>query len=353
MKKLILPFSLIFLLILLFLVFALRNPVEVPLPQPTPEVETTESASGGPITKPLEISQIEQITEITAVEDINDLEVSKDGKKIYIPSFDENKIYVIDTEQNFVSKEIKITAPYSLAISPDQKQFFIANDKQEILVFDVKTNQNTAAIKVGSKPYDLVFSHDGKRVFVTNNFSDSVSVIDVKENKVVTTITVSKKPRGIALAASGNFLYVANYDGASISVISTNSLTEVGKILTSGRPNEVLAHPTKDFIYVTDAYLDQVLVIDANFNKIIAKIPVGKFPWGMDIDKTGEKLYTAGFGQNTISVINLLTNQLQETITTTGAFATESGFNKLALLEEQRKFYLVNTMVGKVLVYSF
>lgn len=347
MKKLILPFSLILIFVAgLILVILWKTPT-LPTPktsQPTPTLVSTKS---------IEISQVQLIKEIQAPDDVNDLKLSSDKKLLFIASQDESKVYVIDTKDDLVLKEINSPFPFSVAISPDDKFLYVSGGSQTIEIFEVKDFEKIKEIKVGTKPYAMTFSLDGKRLYVTNTESDNLSVIDTQTLTVLANVPVGKSPRGISLDSTGNFLYVTNYDDSSVSVVSTDSLTEVAEIIVGGRPNEILAHPSKNLLYVTDSYSNQILVIGASLNEVVEKIDVDEFPYGLEIDQEGQKLYVAGFSKNTISVVNLSNNLLEQTITTAGAFVTKSGFNKLALVEDLKKFYFVNTLNGKVLVYSY
>jgi YVTN family beta-propeller protein len=55
-------------------------------------------------------------------------------------------------------------------------------------------------IPVGAEPFGCAVTPDGKRLYVANFSSDSVSVVDTRADKVAETIPVGPKPRGIAIA---------------------------------------------------------------------------------------------------------------------------------------------------------
>src|SRR5262249_11393410 len=81
-------------------------------------------------------------------------------------------------------------------------------------------------IKVGTEPYGLALTPSGRKLYVTNSRSNTVSVIDTATNKVTKTITgVGFEPRGIAITNSGG-------DDAAETVFVTQflSLPVDGKI---------------------------------------------------------------------------------------------------------------------------
>ena len=62
---------------------------------------------------------------------------------------------------------------------------------------------------------------DGRRVYIPNRDSSSVSVIDTARNTIIATIAVGTHPEGIAVTPDGRHVYVPNYCSNSVSVIDT------------------------------------------------------------------------------------------------------------------------------------
>jgi YVTN family beta-propeller protein len=65
------------------------------------------------------------------------------------------------------------------------------------MVIDTATDQVTATIPVGQRPWNMGITKDGGKLYVANGRSDSVSVIDTAKNAVVKTIPVGKTPWGV------------------------------------------------------------------------------------------------------------------------------------------------------------
>src|SRR5262249_42014538 len=71
-----------------------------------------------------------------------------------------------------------------------------------VSTIDVRTRtKDPTDIPVGSFPWDVAITPDGKTAFVTNQASDTVSTIDVKTGtKDPTDIPVGRGPLGVAIA---------------------------------------------------------------------------------------------------------------------------------------------------------
>ena len=76
---------------------------------------------------------------------------------------------------------------------------------------------------------------DGKRLFVSNWSSESVSVIDTATNKVMRTLRVGMNPNDMKLSADGR-LFVACSNDNTVHVIDTRSLQVIERLSTTLTP---------------------------------------------------------------------------------------------------------------------
>jgi YVTN family beta-propeller protein len=83
-----------------------------------------------------------------------------------------------------------------------------------------------ATIPVGSLPYGVAVSPDGRKVYVANYLSNSVSVINTATNSVTATLPVGTTPAGVAVTPDSSRVYVANFGSNNVSVIvgATNAV---------------------------------------------------------------------------------------------------------------------------------
>ena len=65
-----------------------------------------------------------------------------------------------------------------------------------------KSNSSVrSTIPVGDGPYWLTVTPDGRRLYVANEHSDSISIIDTESDTVLTSIeSIVDSPRGLAIA---------------------------------------------------------------------------------------------------------------------------------------------------------
>ncbi|UVM32697.1 YncE family protein [Pseudomonas sp. B21-019] len=96
----------------------------------------------------------------------------------------------------------------------------------------------------------MAISNDGSHLFVCNRMSGNVSVIDTRIKKVIRTIAVEQYPQSIILGHKGKRAYVTNYGSRSVSVIDTNTCA-VGNVTVGRHPWEIVLSRDGKQVFVT------------------------------------------------------------------------------------------------------
>ncbi len=116
------------------------------------------------------------------------LALAADGKTLYASGGDEDHVarYALD------GGEARPLPPFVLAEKPEGKE-------------------------ATRYPAGLALSHDGKRLYVAENLSDTVAVLDASTGAVLERVAAGLYPYAIAVAPDGA-LYVSNWGGDGVSV---------------------------------------------------------------------------------------------------------------------------------------
>ncbi len=174
-----------------------------------------------------------------------------------------------------------------------------------------------ATITVGSGPARVAVNPTTNRIYVTNQFRNTVSVIDGASNAVIATIPVGNSPVGVDVNPTTNRIYVANFSlNGGISVIDGASNTVITTIpVAAGQPALVAVNPTTNRGYATLPNNDRVVVFDLVSNTVVgAPVPVGTFPTGIDVNLTTNRIFTANQVSNNVSVIDGTSNTVIATV---------------------------------------
>ncbi len=232
------------------------------------------------------------------------------------------------------------TFPVGVAVNPNTKKVYVANEySNTVSVLDTETDKVKSSIKVGIFPYGIDINPLNNRVYVTNRGSNTVSVIDGSINSKLADITVGKSPVGIVVNPSANWIYVTNLNDGTVSVIDGITNEVIDTISVGKAPYGIEVNPLFNKIYVADIIKNAVSVIDGETNKISANISVGKRPTGLEIDlnKGRNKLYVANHDSDSISVIDIVTNKVIDNMSSVGDSPVGMAINPIT-----NKLYISN-----------
>ena len=132
-----------------------------------------------------------------------------------------------------VTRFVGPTSSQPLALTADNAFLVVANpDNNSVSFFDVRSDKNrkVAEVPVQIEPNGVAFMPDGKKAYVANTVSGTVSVIKTNiANGVISRptlhIPVGTEPYGLALTPNGRKLYVSNARSNSVSGIDTTTDT--------------------------------------------------------------------------------------------------------------------------------
>ena len=193
-----------------------------------------------------------------------------------------------------------------VAYLPGEHLIYAANrgtgpGPSNIVVFDAQTRQIVTRIPVEINPYATVLSKDGRRLFVSNWASESVSVIDTGTNKVIRTLRVGMNPNDMKLAADGR-LFVACSNDNTIHVIDTNKLEVVERLSTTltpfapegSTPDAIEIDNKRKLLYVANADNNSITVIRIavrGHSAVIGFIPTGWYPSALALAENNDTLF--------------------------------------------------------------
>lgn len=188
----------------------------------------------------------------------------------------------------------------------NNKTLFAANwVSGSVSVIDIASGKEIKEIKVGKTPRGMVFSKDGKKLYVCNfeTVSNSISIIDTDSLKVTKTLKGFRhNPRHAAITPDGKKVYVAVYYTGYVYVIDTTADTITGRIKCKDKVKTLEVSPDGRFLYVAVFGDKAFQVIDTGTDSIIATLDAGRAPCGLDISKDGNYIWVTNWDDNTVMV---------------------------------------------------
>ncbi|OQW91777.1 MAG: hypothetical protein BWK78_03580, partial [Thiotrichaceae bacterium IS1] len=120
---------------------------------------------------------------------------------------------------------------------------------------------------------------------------------------------------GLSPVVQADMAYIANEWSGTVSVIDTSSNSVVAKVTVGRWPFGVAVNPAGTRVYVTNTYnSNNVSVIDTSNNSVVATVTVGNLPHGVAVNPAGTRVYVANSDSNNVSVIDTSNNSVVATV---------------------------------------
>jgi YVTN family beta-propeller protein len=239
-------------------------------------------------------------------------------------------------------------APSASAAGP---RAYVANfETNNVTVIDAASHAVIATVPVGSGPFGVAATPDGRFVYVTNSGGPaySVSVIDTATNAVIATVPATPTPLGVAVSPDGRFAY-ALIDGTGVAYAidtATNAVAATAAIGSSSGAIALALTPDGRLAYVANAFLNTVSVLDVASGATAATVPVGNFPFDVAVTPDGRRAYVANRAsiENALSVIDTGTQAVIASV------ALEEVSQGIAIHPDGRLAYVTQGMSNTVAV---
>lgn len=170
----------------------------------------------------------------------------------------------------------------------------------------------------------LAVSPDGKTLFVTRVFAQSVSAIDLTTGLATKTVALPAEPYGNIVSADGRLLYVSLWGGASVQVYMLPSMVLLEEFLTGEHPNAMVLSKDGQRLFVACGNDASVWVFDTFSGSAIEQISMSLFP-NAPRTSTPNSVALSPDGQ-TLIVSNADINAVAVVDVSNGARSTVNGF---------------------------
>ncbi len=273
---------------------------------------------------------------------------TQDAGYAYIGELQSNVVSVINTTTHAVVDSITVgSAPYGMWLTPDGKLLYTAiAGSSSLSVVNTATRAVVSSIPLANSPWCLVGSADGSTLYVTVSAGGKVDVVNTATGAVTATIQVGNGPQAIIMSPDGSKVYVVNTTSKTISVISTATNTVIATIATGDNPNGICLSPDGTTLYVSNSGDNNLYVISTATNTVTNQLPVPGAPHTVVMSADGSTIYTADQSSSMVSVINAATGQV------TAMIPVGSLPEGMELSSDGSELYVTDGVSDNVLVIS-
>jgi YVTN family beta-propeller protein len=163
---------------------------------------------------------------------------------------------------------------------------------------------------VGNAPVSILIEPTGRRAFVFNNSSNTISVIDISARSVITTIATDPGPVRGQLNRRGDRLNVIQELSQYVLVINPILLSPVGRFSVRPGMNSIKVDPNTDLVYLGRQRDFMVGLYDPMAFGVVGFISTGTSIAYMAIDPEENNLLMVSPDRGAVSVSNLTSRRI-------------------------------------------
>jgi YVTN family beta-propeller protein len=265
----------------------------------------------------------------------HEIGVAPDGRRAYVPDFgvypephegpipdDQlrwvsgrgNTLTVLDLEHRRALRTIDLgecTHPHGVSVSPDESLVWVTcQDIQAVRELDASTGRVAREWNTEQDvSHMVVATSDGRKLFVSNVGSGSVTVIDREADEIV-TVPTGAGAEGMALSSDEKELWVANNQANSIAVIDLARNEVTATFQSAGRfPIKLSFTPDGREVWIVNNKSGDLSVYRASDRALIETIELGSAPLGLLMAPDGKRVFVTLPRRNEVRVIEVATRK--------------------------------------------
>ncbi|GMT45823.1 MAG: hypothetical protein IEMM0006_1655 [bacterium] len=192
-------------------------------------------------------------------------------------------------------------------------------------VVDLKTLKEVRRYVVSNTWVGLTFGPNDKRLYVSGGNNNVVYVFNFKKGKLypADTLVIGQKfPKGdisltgLAVNNKKNQLLAVSQKSNMLYVVDLKSKKVIKKVAMPGKCYDIVINHAQSYAYVSIWGKATVVEIDLNNYTITHRYKTGDHPNDMVISPDDSRLFVANANNNSATVIDLVKNEISETIHT-------------------------------------
>ena len=245
--------------------------------------------------------------------------------------------------------------PLNIAVSHSNKFVAVTNNgvsAHSIMLIDVKSERVIDSVIIPKAWYGLAFSPDDQYLYAAGGHDNKIVRYQIiqnrlnKKDEIILGVVWPNRiaPSGITFDSKRQKIYVVTRDNRSLYVIDAKTQKIDQQFGLDGEAYmSVMSNDSKE-LYISCWGCDHVLIFDLNLQAWKTPIKVGDNPNEMLLSPNGQYLYVCNANDNSVSVINLKTKKVIETLDVALYPNSPSGSttNGLALDPIKKTLYIAN-----------
>ena len=177
--------------------------------------------------------------------------VAPDGSTVLVTSESDHAVTLIDTASLKAMRSVPVgQRPRDIAFTPDSSGAYVTGEFDASLFFvnlrGSEPGRRVLQLRKEARPMAVVLDAPRERLYMSTGRGGTVAVLNVADPgnpKLLAEVPVGTRPWGIALSTDGKRLYTANGPSNDVSIVDTATLKVIQRIPAGRSPWGVVLGP--------------------------------------------------------------------------------------------------------------
>ncbi len=246
--------------------------------------------------------------------------------------------------------------PLNMALAPDGIHAAVTNNgngRQTIDLINLKEQRLTSSVTIGKAWLGLAFSKRFPYLYASGGNDDIIIRYTLDKERLVNkdTLVLGRpwpkdkiSPTGLTLDETRDRLYAVTKEDNALYVCDIKTMKVLLKVPFSAEAYTCILNPVKRELYISAWGGRKIWVCDTKKNILVDSVETEDHPTDLAIDARGRLLYVANANSNSVSVIDLASRKVVETLHTALSPDAPIGSttNSLALSSKDKTLYIAN-----------
>ena len=222
--------------------------------------------------------------------------------------------------------------PLNMAVSPNRNRLAVINNGQStqtIQLIDVAGEKVLSEVTIAKSWVGLRFTPNGKRLLASGGNDNRILIYDVTGDKLTKTDSVvlgQSWPVRISVAGietdkAGKTLYAVTKDDSALYVCDLTTKQITSRVKLPAEAYTCLRSPNSDELFISVWGGEKIVIYNPKLGKLTGEINTGSHPNDLIFtrnrgDGPGNTLFVANANDNSVSVIDVKTRKVLETLNT-------------------------------------
>jgi YVTN family beta-propeller protein len=155
---------------------------------------------------------------------------------------------------------------------------------------------------------------DGRKAYVANSRSRSVSIVSVQTGDVLATVSVEPNPQRFGVLSSSREVIVNSYDSPFLTAISITSNRVTRRLNADRWISDIKVDPRLNRFYLVQERSNRLLYYEPSNQLTLQSIPIESMPFRVALDPDMRTLFVTSRNANTVTLVDRITGVVEKVL---------------------------------------